>query len=92
MVFKTALKRCQKFIYNIIFMTLQIAIGITTVILAMGTAYAWYQFYNVVRNRCDTCSVGLHQSPFKSKCFVGAVFFTAAFIPSLYSCFLVSGM
>ena len=73
-------------------MALQIAIELTTAILAMGTAYAWYQFYNVVRNKCDTCSIGLHESPFKSKCFTGAVFFTAAFIPSLYACYLVVGM
>jgi hypothetical protein len=47
-------------------------------VLVAGTAYAWYQFAQVVKNNCDTCSVGLHKSPFRSKCFVGAVVFTAA--------------
>jgi len=54
-------------------------------VLALGTIYAWYQFALVVKNRCDTCSVDLHQSPFKSKCFVGAVFFTLAFLLALYA-------
>ena len=47
-------------------------------VLFAGTVYAWYQFYKVWHNKCDTCSVDLHMSPFKSKCFVGAVFFTLA--------------
>ncbi len=56
-----------------------------TVTLFMGTAYAWFQFYKVLAKKCDTCSVDLHQSPFKSKCFVGAVFFTVAFVLSVYA-------
>lgn len=55
------------------------------VVLALGTIYAWYQFYKVYIGSCDTCSVGLKASPFKSKCFVGALFFTAAFALSLYA-------
>ena len=66
-------------------MELKLVIEILTVVLGAGTAYAWYQFYNVVRNKCDTCSVGLHQSPFKSKCFVGAIFFSVAFALSCYA-------
>jgi len=57
------------------------------VVLALGTLYAWYQFALVVKNRCDTCAVGLHKNPFRSKCFVGAVFFTAAFLLALYATF-----
>ncbi len=59
------------------------------IVLGMGTAYAWYQFYKVVANKCDTCSVGLHQNPFKSKCFTGAVFFTLAFALAIYSITLI---
>ncbi len=70
-------------------MTLLSVLQILNVVLALGTAYAWYQFYKVVKNQCDTCSVGLHQSPFRSKCFVGAVFFTAAFGCALYALALV---
>ncbi len=56
-----------------------------TGVLALGTAYAWYQFAQVVLNNCDTCSTGLHQSPFHSKCFVGAVFFTLALLLAVYA-------
>ena len=72
---------------NLLSMDLQTTLFALDIVLASGTAYAWYQFYNVVRNKCDTCSVNLHQSPFKSKCFVGAVFFTLAFILALYATF-----
>lgn len=54
-------------------------------VLALGTVYAWYQFYKVATNQCDTCSINLHQSPFKSKCFVGAVFFTLAFALAIWA-------
>ncbi len=67
---------------------LVLVLEILTAVLAAGTAYAWYQFYKVVVNKCDTCSVGLHQSPFKSKCFVGAVFFTVAFILSCIALYM----
>ena len=66
-------------------MDLKIVLEILTAVLGAGTAYAWYQFYKVVVNKCDTCSVGLHESPFKSKCFVGAVFFTISFVLSCYA-------
>lgn len=68
-------------------MDLQTTLLTLDAVLAAGTAYAWYQFALVVLNKCDTCSVGLHQSPFKSKCFVGAVFFTLAFLLALYATF-----
>lgn len=58
-------------------------------VLTLGTLYAWYQFYQVLVKRCDTCFVGLIDSPFKSKCFVGAVFFTAALAISIYAVTLV---
>lgn len=70
-------------------MDLVLVLEILVGVLALGTIYAWYQFYKVVVNQCDTCSVGLHQSPFKSKCFVGAVFFTLAFVLSIYALVLV---
>ncbi|OGD70162.1 hypothetical protein A3I18_02295 [Candidatus Campbellbacteria bacterium RIFCSPLOWO2_02_FULL_35_11] len=58
-------------------------------VLSLGTIYAWYQFYQVLVKRCDTCSVGLMESPFKSKCFVGAVFFTLSLALAIYSITLV---
>jgi hypothetical protein len=61
-------------------MNIEIIIYAQLVVLLAGTGYAWYQFAQVVQNQCDTCSVGLHKSPFKSKCFVGAVFFTTALV------------
>ena len=65
-------------------MDIQNIVYLLNVVLALGVIYSWYQFYKVVANKCDTCSVGLHQSPFKSKCFVGAVFFTLAFALALW--------
>lgn len=70
-------------------MNLVLVLEILVGVLALGTIYAWYQFYKVIVNECDTCSVDLHQSPFKSKCFVGAVFFTLAFAFSVYALALV---
>ena len=58
-------------------------------VLSLGTLYAWYQFYQVLAKRCDTCSIGLKASPFKSKCFVGAIFFTTALLLAIYSFTLV---
>jgi len=69
-------------------MDLQTTLCTLNVVLATGTAYAWYQFYMVVRDKCDTCSIGLSKNPFKSKCFVGAVFFTLAFALALYALFV----
>ncbi len=71
------------------FMSLEIVLILLTAVLAGGSGYSWFQFYKVVKNQCDTCSVGLHQSPFKSKCFTGAVFFTVAFV---LSCWALSTM
>jgi len=70
-------------------MSLNTTLYALVVVLALGTIYAWYQFYKVYKNECDTCSVDLHQSPFKSKCFVGAVFFTVSYVLSFYSFLLV---
>ena len=70
-------------------MDIQVVLEALNVVLLGGTIYAWYNFYKVVVNQCDTCSIGLHESPFKSKCFVGAVFFTIANIISLYALYLV---
>ena len=70
-------------------MDLNTTIYLLTAVLGAGTAYAWFQFYKVVANKCDTCSIGLHQSPFKSKCFVGALLFSVAFALALYACYLV---
>jgi len=58
-------------------------------VLVIGTIYAWYQFYQILVKRCDTCSVGLMKSPFKSKCFVGALFFTAALALAIYAFSLI---
>lgn len=58
-------------------------------VLALGTIYAWYQFALVLARRCDTCSVDLKASPFKSKCFVGAIFFSIAFVLALNTALLM---
>lgn len=60
-------------------------------VLGLGSIYAWYQFYMVIKNKCDTCSVGLHKSPFSSKCFVGAVFFTISLALAFYALMLFVG-
>lgn len=70
-------------------MDLQNVLYLLNIILALGTFYAWYQFYKVVANKCDTCSIDLHQSPFKSKCFVGAVFFTLAFAMAIWALLII---
>lgn len=66
-------------------MDLQNVLYLLNLVLALGTIYAWYQFYKVVANKCDTCSVDLHQNPFKSKCFTGAIFFTLSFGLALWA-------
>jgi len=70
-------------------MNLQIVLYLLNIVLAAGTIYAWYQFYKVVANKCDTCSVGLHQNPFKSKCFMGALFFSLSFILAIWALLIV---
>ena len=62
---------------------------ILNAVLALGTLYAWYQFYKVVANKCDTCSIVLLQNPFKSKCFTGAIFFTLSFGLAIWALLLV---
>lgn len=71
------------------YMSLQTVIYTLVIVLALGTIYAWYQFAKVVMNKCDTCSIDLHQNPFKSKCFVGAVFFTLALLLAVYAAILL---
>lgn len=58
------------------------------VVLVLGTIYAWYQFALVLARQCDTCSVDLKANPFKSKCFVGAIFFSLALILAINASFL----
>jgi hypothetical protein len=70
-------------------MDLQNVVYLLNIVLAGGTLYSWYQFYKVVANKCDTCSINLHESPFKSKCFTGAVFFTLAFALAIWVLILV---
>lgn len=59
------------------------------IVLALGTIYAWYQFALVLARQCDTCSVDLKASPFKSKCFIGAIFFSLALALSLHASILL---
>jgi hypothetical protein len=70
-------------------MNLQTTLYTLVVVLGLGTLYAWYQFAKVVLNKCDTCSIDLHKNPFKSKCFIGAVFFTLAFALAIYAVVLL---
>jgi len=70
-------------------MDLKTTLNLLVIVLGGGTAYAWYQYMLVVLKKCDTCSISLKDNPFKSKCFVGAVFFTLAFILAIYSITLV---
>lgn len=58
------------------------------VVLLLGTTYAWYNWYKVLIGKCDTCSISVHEKPFTSKCFWGALFFTAALAVNVYSLFL----
>lgn len=65
------------------------------IILAGGTIFAWYQFYLTYTGKCDECSGGscdisVRKNPFKSKCFIGALFFTLAFLLALRVLFLVN--
>jgi len=59
------------------------------IVLSLGTIYSWYQFALVLARKCDTCSVGLKEGPFKSKCFVGAIFFSVSLVLALNAGFLV---
>ncbi len=51
---------------------------IELVILICGTLFAWYNWILVLQKKCTTCSIEVHENPFLSKCFWGALFFTAA--------------
>lgn len=66
-------------------MNLLTTLTLLIVVLGLGTIYAWYQFAQVVIKRCDTCSSSLKENPLKSKCFVGAIFFTIAFVLAIYA-------
>jgi len=75
---------------NILYMfDLSTTVYALVVVLALGTIYAWYQFALVLARRCDTCSVDLKASPFKSKCFVGAIFFSVAFVLAVNTALLM---
>ena len=50
-------------------------------VLLGGTLFAWYQWYQEYFGNCDTCSSA--EGELISKCFLGAVFFSAAFILNL---------
>jgi len=54
-------------------------------VLLAGTIYAWYNWYLVLVKKCDTCSISVHENPFTSKCFWGALFFTLAFLVNIWS-------
>jgi hypothetical protein len=68
---------------------LQTTIYVLVAVLVLGTIYSWYQFALVLARRCDTCSVSLQDSPFKSKCFIGALFFSVALVLALNALFWV---
>lgn len=70
-------------------MNLSTSLWVEVFILLLGTIYAWYNWYLVLVGKCTTCSIDLHKNPFKSKCFMGAVFFTLALLISIYTLSLV---
>lgn len=59
-------------------MNLETLIRLEFFVLLAGTSYAWYNWYLVFVGKCKTCSISVHESPFSSKCFWGAIFFTIA--------------
>ena len=69
-------------------MNLETLILVELVILLVGTTYAWYNWYLVLKGRCKTCSVSVHDNPFTSKCFVGAIFFTLALLINILMLFV----
>lgn len=70
-------------------MILENILQVEFVILFLGTAYAWYNWYLVLVGRCETCSVSVHDKPFTSKCFVGAIFFTLALVVNVVALYLI---
>ncbi|MBP9752086.1 MAG: hypothetical protein KBD19_04505 [Candidatus Moranbacteria bacterium] len=68
-------------------MDLVTVLWIECVVLILGTAYAWYNWYLVLRGRCGiSCIPGVAQeNPYTSKCFWGALFFTLALLVNIWS-------
>lgn len=69
-------------------MSLGATLWVEFAVLLAGTAYAWYNWYLVLVNKCSTCSISVHENPFTSKCFWGALFFTLALLVNIYSLIL----
>ncbi len=59
------------------------------IVLLLGTIYAWYNWYKVLIGQCETCSMSVHDKPFTSKCFWGALFFTLALVINGYTLFFL---
>lgn len=57
-------------------------------VLLGGTLFAWYNVYLEYKHKCSSCNVE-GGSIFWSKCFWGALFFTIAYILSVYSLMLM---
>lgn len=76
-------------------MELITTIKLLVAVLAGGTIFAWYQFAKILISRKDVCSACVPgqpceaKRPFRSKCFVGAVFFTLALGLAVYAIMLV---
>ena len=75
-------------------MTIVNVLQILVIVLAGGTAFAWYQFSLEFRGYCKACSGSkcsseVKQNPFFSKCFVGALFFTFSFILASIALYLI---
>lgn len=66
-------------------MNLETTLWVEFVVLLAGTIYAWYNWYLVLVKKCDTCSISVHDNPFTSKCFWGALFFTIALVVNVWS-------
>ena len=68
-------------------MDIEILVWLELAVLFSGTAYAWYNWILVLQGKCKTCSVAVHENPFTSKCFWGAIFFTLAFVVNVLMLF-----
>ncbi len=68
-------------------MSIATLIWLNFIILLSGTGYAWYNWILVLQGKCKTCSVGVHEKPYTSKCFVGAIFFTVALLVNIWMLF-----
>jgi hypothetical protein len=69
-------------------MNIETLIKVEFIVLLAGTIYAWYNWYLVLVGKCKTCSVLVHDNPFTSKCFWGAVFFTLALVVNVLMFFV----